>query len=281
MRRIVFIQALVVFLAGASQLLALDINDTLKWLKDALETQDTVVAVEISTTERSALNVTLSNGETITAYPDNLHDEISLIDTEDERKQAVLTHASRLVAAEVLEEIDLAGQTLKLVMPVIRSSESQGRSYPGAIHEHLWKDVFVFFVLDQPDQVRFLERSMVKDAGFSVSKIRALAIENFEDYLHSGVTVESMNSFHVVSVDGYYESSLLLLDTFWSQVQDRYDTPVVAAVPTRDLLIFAESGDRKAVADMTGFIDVIWADLPRKISRDLVVWTGSGWEPYQ
>jgi uncharacterized protein YtpQ (UPF0354 family) len=79
---------------------------------------------------------------------------------------------------------------------------------------------------------------------------------------------------------GDLEASLLLLDDVWARVALNLTGEMVACVPARDVVLFADTASEGAVARMGEIADEILEDGDHVISSTLLRRTSKGWERF-
>lgn len=212
-------------------------------------------------------------------YLDNLFKGQS--DDADERAQQIATFVSAFSTPAVET---LTPEDLERVLPVVRDVHFV-RAYPRAskatlLEEHYVNDLHVLYVLDFPDRVQFLVESDLEELGVSKPEIRTRAVSNFVAYA-ADLSVGEVESLYVLELDGTYESSVLLLDEFWSRVEEQLGAAPIAVIPTRDLLIYAASNNPEAIALMAGFAEQVVNDAGYAISPKLLKRTEGEWQAYR
>jgi uncharacterized protein YtpQ (UPF0354 family) len=84
----------------------------------------------------------------------------------------------------------------------------------------------------------------------------------------------------ILVTGGDLEASLLLLDDVWARVALGLEGEMVACVPARDVVLFADTASEGAVARMGEIADEILEDGDHVISSTLLRRTLSGWERF-
>jgi uncharacterized protein YtpQ (UPF0354 family) len=84
----------------------------------------------------------------------------------------------------------------------------------------------------------------------------------------------------VLVCGGDLEASLLLVDEVWRSVAASVEGDVVACVPARDVVLFADASAEGAITRMGVLADEILEDGDHTISPTLLRRTASGWERY-
>ena len=219
-----------------------------------------------------------ADGEPDTLYLANVYKDAPQDGAE--RSEAIRSFV-RAFAAPVQERLSPADRPR--IFPVIRDDGfvEQGRAggKVSPIAERLVANLWVLYVLDFPDRVQYLAASDLEELELSAPELRALAVANLSGRV-SEVTVKAIGPLHFVELDGTYESSLLLLEPFWSEVAAQVGTSPVAAVPTRSLLLFASSSDEEAVARLREGAKRFESEAGYPVSHQLVRRDGGSWKPF-
>jgi uncharacterized protein YtpQ (UPF0354 family) len=84
----------------------------------------------------------------------------------------------------------------------------------------------------------------------------------------------------ILACGGDLEASLLLVDEVWRNVAANVSGDVIACVPARDVVLFADAAAEGAVARMGELADEILDEGDHTISPTLLRRTSSGWERY-
>lgn len=127
---------------------------------------------------------------------------------------------------------------------------AQGRM----IQEPFAGDVGILYVLDTPQATRTLGIADLKDCGLSVDDFAARSRVNLRAKL-AQFEIRSpagLPGVRVVNGDNYYETSLLLIDEFWTRERFPVKGEIVVAVPARGWLLVADSQDSATVIQLAG-----------------------------
>ena len=170
------------------------------------------------------------------------------------------------------------------ILPVLRDDDfvAQAAANPdnAAVFMPLVADLSIMYVLDFPDRVQFLVASNLAELEIDRDGVHELAVGNLaaksNDYI-----VHTMEGIYFLELDGMYESSALLLDDFWSAIESELGAPPVAAIPTRDILLFAPSNDDYGVALVNQLALQIEAETGYPISKSLLIRRNGRWESYE
>jgi uncharacterized protein YtpQ (UPF0354 family) len=107
------------------------------------------------------------------------------------------------------------------------------------------------------------------------TKVAEVEQRTLEDPDHEGAP-----RVGVLVSGGDLEASLLLLDDVWARVALELEGEVIACVPARDVVLFADAASEGAVARMGEIADEILEDGDHIISPTLLRRTSRGWERY-
>ncbi len=76
----------------------------------------------------------------------------------------------------------------------------------------------------------------------------------------------------------YYESSRLSLHDDWSTIAAQMSGGLIAAVPSNDLVLYADAGQTNTVDAMATLAREMVRKSPRPLSATVFKWTKAGWE---
>lgn len=152
-----------------------------------------------------------------------------------------------------------------MIVPLIKRAEPQrgaGVDLPEhsvPIMEPLTGDLFVGYVLDLEDSFQYVSRTTCDDLGVAVEELRSVAVRNL---IHRRPKPEIKQGPLGVGfvLDGDLEASLLLVDLLWDQIDPQIPGDLIAAVPTRDVLMVTGS-------DVTGGTDALSSAITRVWGR--------------
>ena len=74
----------------------------------------------------------------------------------------------------------------------------------------------------------------------------------------------------VLTGDGNFEASMILLDTIWDQLAQHFPNGAVAALPARDVLGLADAQDNSAINRLRITAQKLWdEDAEHLLAKDL------------
>lgn len=160
-----------------------------------------------------------------------------------------------------------------------RLAGEQGKPY-GGVYERLNADLLVFYAQDMPTRIRYLNKDDLDAARLDRADLRGLAVANLRRQMPE-IEVYRENVFSMVTAGGSYEASILLFDDFWKGEQARMAGPPMVSVPARDLLLFVDSRNPDAVAQLEAVTRKMWSDAVYAVSDALFIATPEGWRPVE
>ena len=153
-------------------------------------------------------------------------------------------------------------------------SVDAGEAYDGA-YEGLNEDLVVLYAQNTATNLRYIHDSDLAAIDVSRDGLRRRAVGNLRALL-AGIEVHR-GPVSMVTAGGNFESSLLLFDDLWTREGERLRGVPVAAVPTRELLLFADSADVQAVAKLQAMATDAIADAAYALTDQLFVLGPDGW----
>lgn len=170
------------------------------------------------------------------------------------------------------------------ILPVVRDAAFVAQASLNlddpTISEALVSDLSVLYVLDFPDRVQFLLQSNLDELELDLEEVHELAVSNL-NAKSDDFQVHTVDGIYFLELDGMYESSALLLEGFWDVIETELGAAPVAAIPTRDLLLFAPSNDPLGVQLVRQLTVQIEADTGYPISTTLLIRQNGEWERYK
>jgi hypothetical protein len=241
---------------------------------DAIHAAAPDLKIEIDEADIS-LKLTTPDGKDIRMYPDNLY--LSLLQTTSEAERAAVmqtfvdTALKAYSADPATPELDLTA-----IYPVIRPAlilpadvreKVVVQDFPGGLVE--------YWVQDSPGSTLSVNVDALKAAKLDVTSLQKLAIANLTQKAQA-VQMQSAGPMSMLLLDGYYESSLLLLPEIWQGLDARMGS-VVVAIPTREVVLLVDGTDTEAVAALRAVIQQPFQTQPYAISPDLFLWQTDHW----
>lgn len=138
--------------------------------------------------------------------------------------------------------------------------------------------IAVAYAFGPPYGERLVTWSDLRRMNVSRRNLRRAALRHLDGELAS-VRIHGQPPALMLSFYGL-ESSVLLVDDFWDDIQRSVPGDLVVGVPARDVVIFTGSESRPGLERARRAVDrVFFAGDQHLLSRDLLVWRG-GWVPF-
>ncbi len=147
------------------------------------------------------------------------------------------------------------------------------------LYEDLNDDLVVVYAIDTPSNIAYLNPDELEGLGVQREELRALAVRNLRGLL-PGIEVHRGDLVNMVTADGNYEASLLLFTDLWERERDRLRGEPVAAVPARDLLLFVDSANPDAIAQLKQLAAKMRAEASYALTDRLFVLREGQWQPF-
>lgn len=146
------------------------------------------------------------------------------------------------------------------IYPVLRHKSYLRLDTIKFAHAPYNSELVILFAIDSPKSMKFLNETDLEKSGLTLSSLQEAAVKILELKLRS-VKLQVGNAvFFLTGGDGYV-TSLLLLKDLWNDDKFPVNGKLVAAVPTRDVLIVTGSEDKQGLTTMNGVIsDVMETD---------------------
>ena len=154
----------------------------------------------------------------------------------------------------------IANKDVKSILPVLKPKEYIGtaklqlketgynkKSLP-FYYERLNGDIFIMYVFDSPESMKFVTPEDVKRLGIRAS-IQSIARNNLENYYQSvhaefrRIDTKGAGRVFLFLADENYEASLLLADQYLSKQKIAIDGDLIFFVPARNIALIAGSND--------------------------------------
>jgi uncharacterized protein YtpQ (UPF0354 family) len=228
------------------------------------------------------LKIKLPNGSELTAYLDNAWNEAAK-DAEN-RVDIVKRYMVGVTAAQSSTSEDSEPPDTNNIVAVIRDSQFAAQiksDKPGnkIVSEPLVADLSVFYAIDEEGRIHYLTENDRAKLNLGLPALRKLAMTNLKRLLPEVSRKGSAPVFGFVA-DGNYESSLLLSDKLWEEEAKNVEGDIVAAVPSRDVLVFTGSKSKDGIATVREVVSQVEKGGDHLISSTLIVRRNGRWEKF-
>lgn len=142
--------------------------------------------------------------------------------------------------------------------------------------EHLVGDLWIIYAIDSADSMKTLQKSHVKELGLDSGALKKLAISNLRRILPP-VEQHGEGPAYMLTAGGDYVASLLLFDELWAELKQQISGDVLAAVPSRDVLLFTDSQSNEGIKQVKASIAKVMDSGGYLISDTILRRTADGW----
>jgi hypothetical protein len=146
-------------------------------------------------------------------------------------------------------------------------------------HEHFVGDLWIVYAVDTPDAMKTLPIKDMKEMGLDPLQIKQLASENLRRIVPP-IKRHGDGPVYMLAAGGDYEASLLLFDDVWEQMKELVTGDIVAAVPSRDVLLFTDSASKEGLEQMRASITEVLNSAGYLVSGTMLRRTGEKWSVF-
>jgi uncharacterized protein YtpQ (UPF0354 family) len=174
-----------------------------------------------------------------------------------------------------------------LIVPLIKRAEPEGAggssplSWPEGdtpIADQLAGELYVFYGFDLPGAFRLVSRRDCARMQLAAGDLRPLAVRNLTRR-RARPQIKQAPAAAMFVLDGNLESSLLLVDHLWEQIDPQLPGELIAAVPSRDTLAVTGSQVPGGIAALTRCADAVWRQsTTHLLTRSLLIRYGPSWQ---
>lgn len=226
--------------------------------------------------EDNSLKIMLSDGKAIINFTDTLHQRLRQAADGAER-QSILAHYVRGAVMTPASSATKERKVASAILPVVRSTDMLSQPNSGdLVTLPLVGDIATLFVFDFPESMAYVTATDADALSLTTEGLLELALGNFAARSAQGHIEGNPDTYCYFVLDENYESSLLLDRAFWVKLAEEMGS-VVAAVPTRSLLMFADGSRPDAKAKLRAMAVTAEATWPNPISNQLLLWRDGGW----
>ncbi len=229
------------------------------------------------------LSVSLPGKHSLTAYLDNVWRDCR--QSPADRAEICDRYLKALVAARQGMEESAGPPATNSIVPVIKDElfmadmRKRVQGTNALVAERLVADLWIAYAVDHDNQIHFLSEGDRQKLGISLAELRPLAIGNLRHVIKE-VSSRGEGPLYMLTAGGTYEASLLLSDKLWGGMTNVVQGDFVAAVPSRDVLLFTGSSSPDAIRKMRATAEEIHKDGSYLISKTLLVRRQGRWEKF-
>jgi uncharacterized protein YtpQ (UPF0354 family) len=220
----------------------------------------------------SVIRIVNADGKESSTYLDNLWLKYS--NREEDRAELIERYVRM---AQDMEKGESSPEKQNIVA-MIKDSEYMKILPENAntMTEHLCGDLWIVYAEDRPETIKTLTCESITEMGVTENELRDLAVENLRRILPAA-ECHGSGPWYLLTAGADYAASLLLLDTIWEQIADMVPGKIVAAVPTRDVLMFTGSESEDGISGMRAKSQELCRTGPYSVSESLIVRDAGKW----
>jgi uncharacterized protein YtpQ (UPF0354 family) len=206
----------------------------------------------------------------------------------DERVAAVDEYVAAVAesAAQLLGSSDEAEPSAANVVPLVRDAQfiaqlPRGSSGSEIFAEQLVADFVVVYAFDLPRTLRYASREDLERVGLDPGPtLRSQALANLSARL-GNIEDRGDDRVGMLTVGGTFESSLLLIDELWQQLEPTLAGSLVVSVPSRDVVLYTGTGVPGGLEAMIGLRDRVLNGGDHLLTSTLLRREGSTWAAHE
>ena len=138
-------------------------------------------------------------------------------------------------------------------------------------------DMSLFFVQDNEQIIQFVTVDDLAQLETDAADLKAIALQN-QQSLAWDLEIEGVDGLYTLSLDGDFETSFMLNDSFWRGVSVGLDS-IVAVVAAPDLVLFVNGDIEGAVENLLTLVDPTINEFAAPISTTPLKWRNGIWTP--
>ena len=241
-------------------------------------------SAEVKITGGRELSIKLTDGSELKSFLDNAWKEAKTNPTN--RPEIVSRYLRALVAATPYAGA-LAGQPdTNTIVAVIRDDlflqqfdKFRSDNINQIVSEKLVADLNVLYAIDSAGSIAYFTETNRVALKLEMTALRSLAITNLKRLVPK-VSRQGQGPVFRLVADGNYESSLLLAENLWDDQAKAVQGEIVAAVPSRDVLMFTGSAFAEGLRELRATAANLHAKGSRAVSTTLIVRRNGRWEKF-
>lgn len=240
-------------------------------------------AVDYSLTPDLSVNAKY-NGSDYTHFPDNAYREYL---KEPDSIDQVLAKFTQ-TANEVYKKSK--GINIKNIIPVIKSADfidevkklvgvtDSTKSLP--IFEKYNDELLIVYAEDNEKSIRYFTQNEFNKLHISRDSLAVVALDNLDRILAKAERTGN-NGRYMVTAGGTYESSMLLLNSFWSNKNFPVKGDIVVTIPNRDVLLITGCKDKPNLDWIRVRAQESYDSGSYQISSSLFRWNGKKFSKFK
>jgi hypothetical protein len=138
--------------------------------------------------------------------------------------------------------------------------------------------LLVAYLVDEGDRFSYVQGLHLRQDRISPDELHDIGLRNLDAVATAHVEVRECGPCVAVLAGGVVEASLVLLDHLWdAELHDLAPNGVVAALPARDVLAFADGANADGVRELRSVVARVWPRGDHLLIDQLLRRRGRGW----
>ncbi len=130
-------------------------------------------------------------------------------------------------------------------------------------------EVAAFYVYDDGNTFTYVTDAMREEVGLTREQLHDIGLANLAQRF-GGMELHQGGGMLVLTGDGNFEASMILLDTVWDQLAHHFPNGPIAALPARDVIGLCDAQDNTAVNRLRVTAQKLWdEDADHLLAKDL------------
>jgi len=146
--------------------------------------------------------------------------------------------------------------------------------------EPLVADLLVAYAFDLPDLFQMVTHDDLKELEIPRGEVREIALANLKRQMPKIGVADADSYFRIVTGENL-EACVLLASKFWDNTAAKTEGAVVAAVPSRDILLYCSSDSAAGIEFLRALAkEITDTGETHTLSKHLLTWSNGKWEKY-
>lgn len=215
---------------------------------------------------------------------ENLY-RMAALDPDDVKHQVERWAVELLRASEGHPDEDGPFESLKeRIMPMILPAAFCDEAYETVVSQPLIEGLRVAYAIDSDRTISYIAKKLFEDWKVTVDDLHEAAIDNLvrrSEEMHANVAQDEDGNITLIILsqrDGY-DAARILLPTLHERLSEHLQSPFVAAIPHRDILLCFRY-DKETVDRLGPQIKDDYTKMPHQVTDQLLLVTADGVAPY-
>ena len=164
-------------------------------------------------------------------------------------------------------------------LEILQALNNNNDEAQNAIYEQYNEDLIIVYMQDTEYSLSSINMESFEKLGIEKDTLLDFSIKNLKEILPE-IQGGGENGSYYILAGGTFETSLILLETFWTKENFNVDGDFVIAIPCRDLLAITGSNDMAGIENLKSFAEKMYREGDHNISPFLYKWNGKKFERF-